>query len=94
MSTGPATGFSLRRHYGWKIELNLRSLKTVLHVDVLRGKTPDMVHKEVWMHLLAYNRVRTVMAQAAQKHEVQPWTLSFKATLQTVNAFALPLLHW
>jgi DDE family transposase len=77
----------------WQAELNLRSLKTVLHMDVLRGKTPQMVHKEVWMHLLAYNLLRTVMAQAAQKHEVQPWLLSFKATLQTVNAFALPLLH-
>lgn len=77
----------------WQAELNLRSLKTVLPMDVLRGKTPPMVHKEVWMHLLAYNLIRTVMAQAAQKHEVQPWLLSFKATLQTVNAFALPLLH-
>jgi hypothetical protein len=77
----------------WQAELHLRSLKTVLHLDVLRGKTPEMVHKEVWMHLLAYNLIRTVMAQAACRHEVQPWLLSFKATLQTVNAFALPLLH-
>lgn len=77
----------------WQAELNLRSLKTVLHLDVLRGKTPEMVRKEIWMHFLAYNLIRTVMAQAARKHERQPWTLSFKATLQTVNAFALPLLY-
>lgn len=77
----------------WQAELDLRSLKTVLHLDVLRGKTPEMVRKEIWMHLLAYNLIRTVMAQAAQKHEVQPGRLSFKATLQTVNAFALPLLY-
>jgi hypothetical protein len=37
--------------------------------------------------------MRTVMVQAARQHEVQPWMLSFKATLQTVNAFALPLLY-
>lgn len=76
----------------WQAELNLRSLKTVLQMDVLRGKTPEMVHKEIWAHLLAYNMVRKVMAQAAQKYEVKPWTISFKATLQTLKAFALPLL--
>ncbi len=34
-------------------------------MDILRGKTPEMVRKEVWMHLLAYNLIRTVMAQGA-----------------------------
>jgi hypothetical protein len=76
----------------WQAELNLRSLKTVLQMDVLRCKTPEMVRKEIWAHLLAYNLIRKVMAQAAQKHQVEPWTISFKATLQTLKAFALPLL--
>jgi DDE family transposase len=76
----------------WDAELHLRSLKTVLHMDVLRGKTPAMVRKEIWAHLLAYNLVRKVMAQAAQTHQVKPHTISFKATLQTLKAFALPLL--
>lgn len=76
----------------WQAELHLRSLKTILHMEVLRSKTPEMVRKELWMHFLAYNLIRAVMAQAAQEHEVQPWTISFKATLQTLNAFALALL--
>jgi hypothetical protein len=76
----------------WQAELNLRSLKTVLQMDVLRGKSPAMVRKELWVHLLAYNLIRKVMAQAAHEFAVEPWTISFKATLQTVNAFALPLL--
>jgi hypothetical protein len=76
----------------WQAELNLRSLKTVLQMDVLRGKSPEMVRKEIWAHLLAYNLVRKVMAQAAQEYEVVPWTISFKATLQTLKAFALPLM--
>lgn len=76
----------------WHAELNLRSLKTVLQMDVLRGKTPEMVRKEIWAHLLAYNMVRKVMAQAAEAYEVEPWTISFKATLQTLKAFALPLM--
>ena len=76
----------------WQAELNLRSLKTVLQMDVLRCKSPAMVHKEFWAHLLAYNLLRKVMAQAAQKYQVEPWTIRFKATQQTMNAFALPLL--
>jgi hypothetical protein len=76
----------------WQAELNLRSLKTVLQMDVLRCKTPEMVRKELWVHLLAYNLIRKVMAQAAQEFDLEPWTISFKGTLQTLNAFALPLL--
>lgn len=76
----------------WQAELNLRSLKTVLQMDVLRCKTPEMVRKEIWAHLLAYNLIRTVMAQVAQTYKVEPWRISFKATLQTLKAFALPLL--
>ena len=76
----------------WHAELNLRSLKSVLQMDVLRGKTPEMVRKEIWAHLLAYNLIRKVTAQAAEEFTVEPWTISFKATLQTLKAFALPLL--
>lgn len=76
----------------WHAELDLRSIKDVLHLDVLRGRTPAMVHKEFWAHLLAYNLIRTTMAQAAQEHGRAPRTLSFKGALQTLRAFALPLL--
>jgi hypothetical protein len=76
----------------WQAELNLRSLKTVLQMDVLRCKSPAMVRKELWAHLLAYNLIRTVMAQAAHESGAEPWAISFKAAVQTLNAFALPLL--
>ena len=76
----------------WHAELDLRSLKQTLQMDVLRGKTPAIVQKELWAHLLVYNLIRKVMAQAAAKHGLDPRTLSFKGALQTLNAFALPLL--
>jgi hypothetical protein len=75
----------------WHAELHLRSLKATLQMDVLRGKTPAMVRKEIWMHLLVYNLIRQTMAQAAKEHDLEPSTLSFKGTLQTLNAFAWPL---
>jgi hypothetical protein len=56
-------------------------------MDILRGKTPAMVRKEIWAHLLVYNIVRTVMAEAAAPAQVRPDEISFKGTLQTINAF-------
>jgi Transposase DDE domain len=71
----------------WNAELDLRSLKRTLQMDVLRGKTPDLVRKEVWAHVLAYNLVRTVMTQAAARHDVEPRSISFKGAVQTLQAF-------
>jgi Transposase DDE domain len=76
----------------WNAELDLRSLKRTLQMDVLRCKTPDLVRKEIWAHVLAYNLIRTVMAQAAAEHDLAPRSISFKGTLQTLDAFQ-PLLE-
>jgi len=72
----------------WHAELDLRSIKQVMAMEVLRCKTPSMVHKEIWMHVLAYNLIRTLLAEAAQSAGVRPRALSFKGALQTLNAFA------
>jgi hypothetical protein len=77
----------------WQIELDFRAIKTVMQMDVLRCKSPDMVRKEIAVHLLAYNLVRTVMAQAACLAHLLPRQLSFKATLQVLNAFEENLRH-
>ena len=58
-----------------------------MQMDVLRGETPEMVRKEIWACLLAYNQIRTVIAQAAAKHGKNPSTLSFKRALRTVESF-------
>lgn len=76
----------------WQAELNLRSLKIVLQMDHLRCKEPHRVRNEIYMHLLAYNLIRKVMAMAASKAGVEPWTVSFKGALQTL-ARLFPLLE-
>jgi putative transposase len=76
----------------WQAELNLRSLKIVLQMDHLRCKTPHRVRNEFHMHLVAYNLIRKVMAMAAAKAGVEPWTVSFKGALQTLDKL-LPLLY-
>ncbi len=66
----------------WHQELDLRSIKSDMQMDFLRCKTQELVRKEVWTHLLAYNLIRTVMTQAADKHGLLPRTLSFKGALE------------
>jgi hypothetical protein len=76
----------------WQAELNLRSLKIVLEMDHLRCKKPHRVRNEFYMHLVAYNLIRQTLAAAAASAGVEPWTLSFKGALQTMNHL-LPVLN-
>jgi IS4 transposase len=75
----------------WQAELDLRSLKQSLGLHHLRCRTPAMVRNELWVHLLAYNLIRGVMAQAALQRGVLPRELSFAGATQSLGAFA-PLL--
>ena len=71
----------------WNNELDLRTIKSVMQMDCLRCKTPELVRKEIWTHALAYNLIRTIMAQAASRHAMEPRSISFKGALQTLEAF-------
>ena len=75
----------------WNNELDLRSIKCAMGMSEPRCKAPEQARKEVWAHVLAYNLIRTVMAQAAARQDVVPRSISFTGTLQTVAAFQ-PLL--
>jgi hypothetical protein len=72
----------------WHAELDLRSIKQTMKMDVLRCQTPEMVRKEIWAHLLAYNLLRTVMAVAASENDLEPREISFKGAKQALTAFA------
>lgn len=76
----------------WHCELDLRSLKVALGMDVLRCKTPEMIRKELWVYVLAYNLIRAVMVRAALQTGMCPRRLSFTGALQTVNGFAAALV--
>lgn len=71
----------------WDVEINLRSLKTMMNMDVLRCETPEMVRKEIWAHLLAYNLIRTVIAQSAAMYDMHPRQISFTRAMRTMEAF-------
>ncbi len=72
----------------WQVELHYRQIKTNLSLDVLRGLTPAMIERELWMHAIAYNLVRALVLEAALSHDVPIERLSFKGTLDALQAWA------
>ena len=77
----------------WNIEVDLRSIKAEMGMDILRCKSPDMVQKEVAIHLLAYTMARAVMAQAASLAQIAARCLSFKRSVQILAAYHQQLRH-
>jgi hypothetical protein len=71
----------------WCAELHLRSLKSVLQMEPMRCETPEMVRRELAMHLIAYNVLRQVIAEAARQQDLTPGQISFKGALQTFKVF-------
>jgi hypothetical protein len=71
----------------WEIETDLGHVKTTMKMDFLRTKSPEMVRKEIWAHLLAYNLIRTLMWDAAEhRRHLSPLRLSFKGAMQEMMA--------
>ena len=71
----------------WEIETDLGHIKTTMKMDFLRTKSPEMVRKEIWAHLLAYNLIRTLMWDAAEhRRRLSPLRLSFKGAMQEMMA--------
>lgn len=80
----------IARLYGdrWTVELRLRDVQTTLQMHILRGKSADIIRKEILMHLVAYNLIRALMWQAARQHGQFLHRLSFAGTVARVNAIA------
>ena len=66
----------------WSVELDIRDIKNTMGMDTLSCKTPDMVIKEIWIYLLAYNLIRLIMVQSALLVGIMPRSISFKHCLQ------------
>jgi hypothetical protein len=71
----------------WHLEINLKSIKDVMSMDMLSCKTPEMARKEIGIHFLAYNFIRILMAEACVQYHAIPNQVSFKGTVQLLNKF-------
>lgn len=74
-------------HQRWHAELDIRSIKQTLGMDMIHCKTPAMSRKALWAHLLGYNLVRQAMAEAALANGLAPRQISFAGAVQILEAF-------
>lgn len=73
--------------FRWQIELSFRDLKTTMGMETLRCLSPHMIERELRMFLIAYNCLRSLMAEAAGKHQFPRQRISFKGTMDTIRSF-------
>lgn len=71
----------------WQVELHYRQIKTNLSLDVLRGLSPSVIERELWMHAIAYNLIRALLFEAAIAHHVPIDRLSFKGVIDATHAW-------
>lgn len=74
-------------HKRWHVELDIRNIKQTLSMEILSCKSPAMVAKESWVHLLGYNLVRQALREAARAAGIGPRQLSFAGGVQTLEAW-------
>lgn len=72
----------------WGIELRFREIKTTLGAEILRCQSPAMIEKELCLHAIAYNLLRSIMQESAQRHHLDLGRISFKGTADSVRHFA------
>jgi hypothetical protein len=77
--------------YRWQVEIDLRHLKTTMKMEFIHSKSPSMVEKEFYVHLLAYNLIRVVLWDAGIRHHISPSRLSFRGAIQYIHSF-MPIL--
>ena len=72
----------------WRLEMCLDDLKTTLHLESLRNRSPEMAQKELHTRLIAHNLIRCTMAQASAEHSVSLDRISFKGSLDALRQFS------
>lgn len=89
----PPEAFAQLYRRRWQAELYLRDLKTTMGMDILRCKTPEMIFKELDMHLIAYNLTRALMLTAASRKQGDQNDLSFKQSLNTIRQWTPAMIE-
>ena len=72
----------------WQVELDIRSLKTHMQMEHLRCKSPSMVRKEIYAHIISYNLIRELIVRAAYRCDSSPKAISHQGAIQALYAFA------
>jgi len=84
----PATALADLYRRRWQVELFFRHIKTTMHMDVLRCKSPEMIMRELHTHMIAYNLIRALMLQSALTYATPLCRISFKGSCDTLRQWA------
>jgi hypothetical protein len=84
----PATALAELYRRRWQVELFFRHIKTTMCMDVLRCLSPEMIRRELHMHMIAYNLIRALMLRSAFVHAKPIDRISFKGTCDTLRQWA------
>jgi hypothetical protein len=76
----------------WNIEVDLRSIKTHMGMEMLSCLSPEMIKKEIAIYFMAYNLIRSIISQSAVIHEKIPRQISFKGAAQLIVVGATTLI--
>lgn len=71
----------------WHVELNFRDIKTIMGMDILSCRSPEMIKKEILMFLIAYNCIRSMMGQAIKEGGLTHREVSFKGSMQALQSW-------
>ena len=77
----------------WNVELFFRDIKTTMGLDILRCQIPEMISKEIIMNFIAYNCVRRLRDEAAERSDVAVRMVGFKRSLQAIRNWQPQLNH-
>ena len=75
----------------WKIELDFRSIKTNMKMEMLRCKSADRVRKEIAVYFLSYNLIRANIARSAVINKKIPRQVSYMTAVQLYNEIKVQL---
>lgn len=71
----------------WQVETCFAALKISMGADELRCKSSEMIQKEIWMNLIAYNAIRFLQRKAGGLAGVASWRMSFKGSLEVARVW-------
>jgi hypothetical protein len=77
----------------WRLELCLRDLKTTMGMEQLRCQSPDLAEKELLMFLIGHNVIRSLMAEAVARYQVDLDRVSFKGTVDAARQYSAAILE-
>lgn len=71
----------------WQAEVNLDHIKITLGMETLKAQSPEMMRKELYAHLIAYNLLLHLMEKTASAYSILPKQISLQGVRQSFNHY-------